>query len=181
MIGFVTTILILLCLFIIFLVLMQRTSGGMGSAMGGGAADQVLGAGSQSQLTKMTVWSVLTFFAFAFVLYALYQNQSEEREGPVRGGKSGDAGVSGEISPTTFGESVKDGNSTALSRSDLNASNLPAEKNATVPAERPEANGTVPAPPVPAPPEDNASGEGNASGERNASGVPGSGGNRGSD
>ena len=38
---------------------------GMGSALGGGAADQVLGAGSAAQLTKMTVWD---FGLFCFVL-----------------------------------------------------------------------------------------------------------------
>ena len=51
---FLTTLLILLCLVIVLLILIQRTSGGMGSALGGGAADQVLGAGSAAQLTKLT-------------------------------------------------------------------------------------------------------------------------------
>ena len=105
-IGFVTTILILLCLFIIFLVLMQRTSGGMGSAMGGGAADQVLGAGSQSQLTKMTVWSVLAFFALAFVLYILYQSAAEERSAPTRAGQLESGGVPGAGPSTTPTPSV---------------------------------------------------------------------------
>ena len=78
MIVFVTTILILLCLLIILLVMLQRTSGGMGSALGGGAADQVLGAGSGAQLTKMTVWSVLGFFILSFSLYILYQMDAQD-------------------------------------------------------------------------------------------------------
>ena len=49
---FLTTLLILLCLVIVLLILIQRTSGGMGSALGGGAADQVLGAGSAAQLDQ---------------------------------------------------------------------------------------------------------------------------------
>ena len=78
MIVFVTTILILLCLLIVLLVMLQRTSGGMGSALGGGAADQVLGAGSGAQLTKMTVWSILGFFILSFTLYVLYQMGAKE-------------------------------------------------------------------------------------------------------
>ena len=78
MIVFVTTVLILLCLLIVLLVMLQRTSGGMGSALGGGAADQVLGAGSGAQLTKMTVWSILGFFILSFTLYVLYQTGAKE-------------------------------------------------------------------------------------------------------
>ncbi|MDE0576192.1 MAG: preprotein translocase subunit SecG [Opitutales bacterium] len=78
MIVFVTTVLILLCLLIVLLVMLQRTSGGMGSALGGGAADQVLGAGSGAQLTKMTVWSILGFFILSFTLYVLYQMGAKE-------------------------------------------------------------------------------------------------------
>ena len=78
MIVFVTTVLILLCLLIVLLVMLQRTSGGMGSALGGGAADQVLGAGSGAQLTKMTVWSVLGFFILSFILYVFYQMEAKE-------------------------------------------------------------------------------------------------------
>ena len=78
MIVFVTTVLILLCLLIVLLVMLQRTSGGMGSALGGGAADQVLGAGSGAQLTKMTVWSILGFFILSFTLYVFYQMGAED-------------------------------------------------------------------------------------------------------
>ena len=52
MIIFLTTILILLCLVVVLLILIQRTSGGMGSALGGGAADQVLGAGSAAPVDQ---------------------------------------------------------------------------------------------------------------------------------
>ena len=65
--------------------LIQRTSGGMGSALGGGAADQVL-AGSAAQLTKLTVWGILGFFILSLSLYALYQNEAGERTAPIRAG-----------------------------------------------------------------------------------------------
>lgn len=80
MIVFLTTILILLCLFIILLVMLQRSSGGMGSALGGGAADQMLGAGSGAQLTKYTVWSVLGFFVLSFTLYVFYQKDAGDED-----------------------------------------------------------------------------------------------------
>lgn len=80
MIIFLTTLLILLCLVIVLLILIQRTSGGMGSALGGGAADQVLGAGSAAQLTKLTVWGILGFFILAVILYVTYQGQVGEIE-----------------------------------------------------------------------------------------------------
>jgi len=52
----------------------------MGSALGGGAADQVLGAGSAAQLTKLTVWGILGFFILAVLLYVTYQGQAGEVE-----------------------------------------------------------------------------------------------------
>lgn len=80
MIVFFTTVLILLCLVVVLLILIQRTSGGMGSALGGGAADQVLGAGSAAQLTKLTVWGILGFFVLAVLLYITYQGEAGEVE-----------------------------------------------------------------------------------------------------
>ena len=79
MIVFLTTLLILLCFVVVLLIMIQRTSGGMGSALGGGTADQVLGAGSAAQLTKMTVWGILGFFVLSFALYAFYQNESVQK------------------------------------------------------------------------------------------------------
>jgi len=76
MIVFLTTLLILLCLAVVLLILIQRTSGGMGSALGGGTADQYLGAGSAAQLSKLTVWGILFFFVLSFGLYALYQSEA---------------------------------------------------------------------------------------------------------
>ena len=86
MITFLTLLLIFLCIVVVMLIMIQRTSGGMGSALGGGAADQVLGAGSAAQLTKMTVWGILGFFILSFALYALYQNDAADSEKLLRTG-----------------------------------------------------------------------------------------------
>ena len=86
MIVFLTTVLILLCIIVVLLIMIQRTSGGMGSALGGGAADQVLGAGSAAQLTKFTVYGIVGFFIMAFVLYGFYQNESADADSLIRTG-----------------------------------------------------------------------------------------------
>ena len=93
MIVILTTLLILLCLVIVLLILIQRTSGGMGSALGGGAADQVLGAGSAAQLTKFTVYGIVGFFIMAFVLYGFYQDQSADSDSLIRGLGNTDFGI----------------------------------------------------------------------------------------
>ena len=86
MIVFLTTLLILLCLAVVLLILIQRTSGGMGSALGGGTADQYLGAGSAAQLSKLTVWAILFFFILSFGLYALYQSEAGSGDELLRSG-----------------------------------------------------------------------------------------------
>ena len=88
MIVFLTTVLVLLCLLVILLILIQRTSGGMGSALGGGAADQVLGAGSAAQLSKITVYGILGFFVLSFALYAFYQKEADRSEQVIRAGET---------------------------------------------------------------------------------------------
>lgn len=94
MIVFLTTLLILLCLAVVLLILIQRTSGGMGSALGGGAADQYLGAGSAAQLSKITVWGILFFFILSFGLYALYQSEASSENALLRTSNVAPANVS---------------------------------------------------------------------------------------
>lgn len=97
MIVFLTTLLILLCLAVVLLILIQRTSGGMGSALGGGAADQYLGAGSAAQLSKLTVWGILFFFILSFGLYALYQNEAAGDEQLLRSGTNTSAVIANDL------------------------------------------------------------------------------------
>lgn len=84
MIVFLTTVLVLLCLLVVLLIMIQRTSGGMGSALGGGTADQMLGAGSAAQLSKFTVFGILGFFVLSFVLYAFYQREADNPDSLIR-------------------------------------------------------------------------------------------------
>ena len=86
-IGFFTILLILVSIFLILIVLMQRASAnsGMGSALGGGAAESALGGEAGNILTKLTVKGTVIFFVVAFGLYlgqlASYDNA--ERSGIV--------------------------------------------------------------------------------------------------
>ena len=72
MIVILTTILVLLCLLVVMLILIQRTSGGMGSALGGGTADQVLGAGSACTTIQVygiwNPWLFCSIFHFVCIL-----------------------------------------------------------------------------------------------------------------
>jgi preprotein translocase subunit SecG len=57
---------------------MQKTSqsGGMGAALGGGAAESAFGSDTNNILTKGTVYGIIAFFLVALGLYLLYQSQS---------------------------------------------------------------------------------------------------------
>ncbi len=80
-ISLLTLALILISAFVVLLVLMQRTSqsGGMGAALGGGAAESAFGSDTSNVLTKGTIYGIISFFILALVLYLLYQSISEEQ------------------------------------------------------------------------------------------------------
>ncbi len=74
----------------------------MGSALGGGAADQVFGGGSAAVLTKWTVWGVLGFFIISFGLYLIAQSNRPVDAVDSQGGGS----------PSTEQSPKEDGNTT---------------------------------------------------------------------
>ena len=178
-ITILTTILTLLCLLIVLLVMLQRSSGGMGSALGGGAADQVLGAGSAAQLTKYTVWSILGFFVLSFALYYFYQSEAGSNQatrlnqdksgvvGPSSGGGLGtNDGIDTEGENSSLPDAFPEANGSE-SISDSNASDQVAEV-----AVSPDGNTTLA--PVSPEPEEVENAEANASGspEANSSSSP---------
>lgn len=70
LLGILTFLLILVSLFLILVVLAQKsTDGGMGTALGGGAAEAAFGAETNSVLSKSTIYSAVLFFVLAFVVY----------------------------------------------------------------------------------------------------------------
>ena len=68
--GILTFILILVSLFLILVVLAQKAKdGGMGAALGGGAAEAAFGAETGNVLSKSTIYAAILFFLGAFALY----------------------------------------------------------------------------------------------------------------
>lgn len=68
--GILTFVLILVSLFIVLVVLMQKSKdGGMGAALGGGAAEAAFGADTGNVLSKSTIYASILFFILAFALY----------------------------------------------------------------------------------------------------------------
>ncbi len=84
-----TLALILISLFLIFVVLLQRanTNAGLGTAFGGGITESTFGADAGNILTKCTIWATVSFFVISFGLYLGYiaeagESFSEEGELP---------------------------------------------------------------------------------------------------
>lgn len=75
-VGILTFILVLICLFLILLVLVQlpKKDAGAGIAFGGGAADALFGAGSGNALTKITKYTTIAFLVLSLIL-GLLQNK----------------------------------------------------------------------------------------------------------
>lgn len=69
--GILTFLLILTSLFLILVVLAQKskTDGGVGAALGGGMTEAAFGADTNNVLTKMTINASIAFFVLALVLY----------------------------------------------------------------------------------------------------------------
>ncbi len=82
-ISLLTLVLILISVFVVLVVLMQRTSqsGGMGAALGGGAAESAFGADTSNVLTKGTIYGTIAYFVIALGLYLIYQSQAR---GPLQ-------------------------------------------------------------------------------------------------
>ena len=70
LLNLLTAVLILVSLFLILVVLAQKSKdGGMGAALGGGAAEAAFGAETGNVLSKSTIYAAVLFFVLAFTLY----------------------------------------------------------------------------------------------------------------
>ena len=71
LINVLTFVLILVSLFLVLVVLIQkpRADSGLGAAMGGGAAEAAFGAETGNVLTRATIVSAVAFFVLSFTLY----------------------------------------------------------------------------------------------------------------
>ena len=84
LIAIFSFVLILLCLFTILVVMVQKPKGdgGMGAALGGGSMEAALGAETGSLLTKITRTAAIAFFVLTFILYLgnIAVNKAKEEE-----------------------------------------------------------------------------------------------------
>jgi preprotein translocase subunit SecG len=71
LIGIFTLILIIVSVFLVLVVLAQKAKndGGMGAALGGGAAEATFGAETGNVLTKATINCAIAFFVLSLLLY----------------------------------------------------------------------------------------------------------------
>src|SRR5471030_205256 len=70
LLNLLTAGLILVSFFLILVVLAQKAKdGGMGAALGGGAAEAAFGAETGNVLTRSTIVAAILFFVMAFTLY----------------------------------------------------------------------------------------------------------------
>jgi preprotein translocase subunit SecG len=86
LIGFLTFILVVNCLFLMLLVLVQlpKKEAGAGLAFGAGAVDTLIGAGSGNALTKMTKYSAGIFLGLAVLLAVLNAQRHQSSTGYLK-------------------------------------------------------------------------------------------------
>jgi preprotein translocase subunit SecG len=141
LIGFLTALHLLVALFMIVLVLMQKSKDqGVGAAFGGGVTDTVFGAGTTTALVRMTIWCACIFLAGSLILTVLHSR---------RNASSGTSLMQKalETAPAAPASTVP-----ALPMPET----TPSEPAATTPAPAPPTTENVPAATVPAePPVDN--------------------------
>jgi preprotein translocase subunit SecG len=131
LLGIATFLLILVALFLVLVVLMQKakSDGGVGAALGGGMAEAAFGADTGNVLSKSTIYAAITFFVLTF---GLYLGRIYERE---HGGKA----------PGSLLPKIEETAAPAA------ASPAPSAAPVTAPATQVNAPGTTTTPPVEAP------------------------------
>src|SRR5437773_5358202 len=98
LIGFLTLVLVLDCLFLILLILIQlpKKEAGAGVAFGGAATDALFGAGKGNVLTQVTKYAATIFFVLAIILSVLqsrfhYRTTSEFERNLAKPGRQAPA------------------------------------------------------------------------------------------
>jgi preprotein translocase subunit SecG len=77
LIVLLTAVHVLVALFVIILVLMQKSSEqGVGAAFGGGMTETVFGAGTTTALVRMTIWCACLLLATTLILAVLHSHRS---------------------------------------------------------------------------------------------------------
>ena len=100
LLGILTLALVLVSLFLVLVVLMQKakSDGGVGAAMGGGMAEATFGAETGNVLSKATIRAAVLFFILSISLYLgrLYQH----KHAVVSGGALPNIEAPAKVAPT---------------------------------------------------------------------------------
>lgn len=82
LIGIFTLILVVVCILLVLVILMQRpnANAGMGSALGGGAAESTFGGEAGNVLTRATVKLTVLFFVISAGLFLGYIFMSGQKD-----------------------------------------------------------------------------------------------------
>src|SRR5688500_8741500 len=103
LIGFLTFILVVTCLFLILLVLVQlpKKEAGAGLAFGAGAVDTLIGAGSGNALTKMTKYAAGIFLGLGVLLAVLNAQRHDSGSRRLQQELAKKTGAASMLPPTT--------------------------------------------------------------------------------
>ncbi len=125
--------LFVVCLLVVIIILMQRPSAnaGMGSALGGGAAETVFGGESANVLSRMTTTLTVILFILSFGLYLGFI--SRERQGASALGAATTAPTTA-VTAKTPEEAKKDAPATATTPAASTTTATPVAPVTTTPA-----------------------------------------------
>ncbi len=143
--GFLTVILFLDCVVLMFLVLLQlpKKEAGAGMAFGGAATDALFGAGSGNALTTMTQWTAGIFFGLALLMAVMNAHRGKSSVSALTEALTKGQATSGRIvSPPV---TAPTGSSNTAGGNQLEAT-PPAAAIATNAAPSAPGNATAPAP-----------------------------------
>ena len=131
LIGFLTTLLVLNCIFLVLLILIQlpKKEAGVGMAFGGGATEALFGAGSGTVLTKATKYCAGIFMGLALLLAVLNAHRVRESSQILRRELERKAAESAQVLPPTNTAAVVSTSAPSLTLTSTNraTTNVPAE------------------------------------------------------
>lgn len=143
LIGLMTFVLVIDCLFLMLLILIQlpKKEAGMGTAFGGATTDALFGAGSGNTLTKLTKYTATVFFVLALLLSTLNAHRSlSKRTGLTEALRKQTTAPANVMVPPPPSTEALPAAATATNMLSITASNLaPAPKTpaTNIPAEAP--------------------------------------------
>ncbi len=131
LIGIFTLVLVIVCVLLVLVILMQRpnANAGMGSALGGGAVENIIGGEAGNVLTRLTVKFTVLFFVLSAGLYFgyIYLASHDEDAKPQT------------LSISSIGESKTDAKKSVAVPAKTEVAKPVAEKSATKTPEKPAA------------------------------------------